>query len=205
MGSDQAASSHPSHFRLTPWSQIFFDAADELELPQPSAKAKVLPDGRLILPRAVPRQLRYQVARLCSWQAFADDRYHYRLKPSAILSAHEQGLMSSHIERLLNEVAGDTIPPAVIAAIHRLLEQGAEARLTASTLLRVEKPAVLDGLMADKTTSRWIAERLNPTTAVVAASALSALIEAAVRKGLLVEPPERRNNNSDSDRGVGEP
>lgn len=197
LGNDRAGRPHPTHFRLTPWSQVLFKSDFILDLPEPAAKAELLAQGRLVLPRAVPRQLRYQVARLCSWQAFTEDRYHYQLKPSAVLAAAKQGLTSHHIERLLTDLSDDPIPPSVLEAVQRLLAQGSEAQLLDTTLLRVEKSAVLDALLAKKATSRLIEERLNPTTAVVQRRSIQALLTEAVRQGLLIEPPAEDSGSAE--------
>jgi hypothetical protein len=77
-----------------------------------------------------------------------------------------------------------------MAAIDRLMSQGLEARLESPLVLRVQDSNLLDDLMKNKKTSRWITERLGPTSAVVARKSLQPLIEQAARNGLLIEPPE---------------
>jgi hypothetical protein len=188
LGSQSAESAHATHFRLTGWSVVFFPASALPTLSQPEAQAEVHADGRLILPRAVPRRLRYQVARLCSWESFSQDQYHYRLKPSAVLAAAEQGLQGEHVERLLHQLTEEAIPPSLGAAIQRLIRVGIEARLEPVILIRSGQSETMDALAQDKKTARWIKERLSPTTAIVAASAVPQLVEAAARKGLLLEP-----------------
>lgn len=185
-----AEADHPDQFRLSPWSQVFFDPKALPALPEPEAHASLRPNGQLIIPRAVHRKLRYQVARLCTWEAFEDDQYHYRLRPSALLAASEQGLRSQHVQLLLQEVSEDPIPPHLIAGIDRLMNSGLEARLDTQTLLRVKDSSLLDKLLAHKGTSRWISERLGPTAALVPTDDLQSLIEESVRHGLLIEPTD---------------
>jgi len=178
----------PDRFRLTRWIDGLMDRGEVPEIKEPEANGRIEPDGRISLPRSSSRQLRYQVARLCTWLSFGDDVYHYRLRPSAVLASGALGVRPTHIRQLLDSIASEQVPAAVLRGLARLDENGIEARLDRPVVLEVTEPALLDQLMARPQTSRLIQSRLGPQAAAVDPANVERLLQMAARAGLFIEP-----------------
>ena len=133
--------------------------------------------------------MRYQIARFTTWDPPTENNYIYRLTPSTLKSAADQGHTLAHIRKVLEAIAGKPLPLALEKSLNRWAEHGIEARLEKETLLRVRSPELLEDLMKKKSTSKFISEVLNPTTAVVHGHNWGPLIAAAARLGILIDPP----------------
>ena len=177
---------HPDRFRLTAWAAVVF-GQQVPSLDEPQAEGRLRPDGLIEMPRAALRSLRYQVARLSAWIGFSDDHYRYRLRPSALLAAADQGLRLEHILKLLQEVGPAPLPPALEQGLARLLANGVEASIDSLLVLRLEQSGLLDQLLANRRLRALIEERLGPTAALVKRKDLPALAAAAAQAGLLIE------------------
>jgi hypothetical protein len=176
-------------FRLTHASTLLFDGQAPIKIRESLAHASVRVDGSIHVPRPAVRALRYQIARFTTWDLPTENTYFYRLTPSALTSAAEQGLTLTHIRTVLEAIGEKPLPAILENALNRWADHGVEARLEQETLLRVTNPEMLETLMKKKSTSRFIHEVLNPTTAVVHQNNWKSLIAAAVRHGVLIESP----------------
>jgi hypothetical protein len=189
LGTD-APSRQPSHFRLrlpvaarpSPAVPTFPDLAE--------ATARVLADGRLIVSRGVPLAHRYQVARFAEWMGRNDVGYAYRITPKALAAATSQGLDARRVAGILELVGRRPPPEPLRQAIQRWSEEGEEAVLETTLVLRVTRPETLRRLRTDGETARYLEEILGPTTARVRARQREALLAAAARRGLLIQPDE---------------
>jgi hypothetical protein len=175
-------------FRLSAASAILFDAHAPLKIKESSVHASLRVDGSIHVPRPALRSLRYQIARFTAWDTPTENNYPYRLTPSTLKTAAEQGLTLAHIRKVLEAIADKTLPAALEKALSRWAEHGVEARLEQETLLRVQNPEMLEVLMKKKSTAKFISEVLNPTTAIVRGPNWRPLIAAAARQGILIDP-----------------
>jgi hypothetical protein len=168
----------PSAFRL---------ANQEYRIPKTETeKLHVTSQGRVDVPRLLPRAARYQIARFCEWGEEKEDEYRYRITPAALASAKEQGLKVGQLLALLRKHAAAPIPPPVVHAIQRWENQGTEARLETHTVLRVSSPQVLEELRKSRA-GRFLEESLGPTAAVVKPGASARVLAALAELGLLAE------------------
>jgi hypothetical protein len=151
-----------------------------------SGKLTVVSNGRISVPRSVPRAARYQIARFCDWEEEKEDEYRYRVTPSALTRAGEQGLKVGQLLALLRKYAAAPIPPPAVQAIQRWENKGTEARLETRTILRVSSPEVLDELRKSKA-GRFLGESLGPTAVVVNPGAGPKVLAALAELGLLAE------------------
>lgn len=179
---------HPRSFRLTRWFDALLREVEPPRVSAPASLATVHADGRIIIPRGATRALRYQIARLSSWEPHRSGEYRYRLLPSAILAAAEEGLLPTHVHRLLLQLSGAEVPPPLLRSLDRLLEAGIEAHVEAKVIVRFEDSSVLDRLLRSKQARRHLKERLGPTSVVVAEAHVEDLLRSAVALGLLIEP-----------------
>jgi hypothetical protein len=153
---------------------------------QENGKMKVLSNGRITVPRSVPRAARYQLARFCEWGEEKSDDYNYHLTPSSLNKAKEQGLKVEHLLVLLSKYAGAGIPPVLVKALKRWEVNGPEARAETQVVLRVSRPEVLEELRRSKA-ARFLGEPLGPTSIIIKAGAQDKVMAALAEIGLLAE------------------
>jgi hypothetical protein len=175
----------PSAFRLS--NQEYRISNTESE------KLHVTSQGRVDVPRLLPRAVRYQIARFCEWDEEREDEYRYRITPAALAGARAQGLRVSQLLTLLRKYAAAPVPPPVVRAIQRWEEKGTEARLQTHTVLRVSSPEVLEELRKSRA-GRFLEESLGPAAAVVKPGAAGRVMAALAELGLLaeMEPDEKK-------------
>lgn len=149
-------------------------------------KLTVTSNGKINVPRLVPRAARYQIARFCEWEQEKLDEYRYRVTPASLTRARQQGLRPEHLLSLLQKHTAAPIPPPFVRAIQRWEINGTEARLEHSVVLRVSRPEVLDELRKSKA-GRFLGEILGPTTVVVKSGAQTKVLAALAELGLLAE------------------
>jgi hypothetical protein len=133
---------------------------------------------------------RYQVARFAEWVGHDSVGDKYRITPRALAAAASQGLDAPRVLAVLQTASRRPIPPQLHRAIDRWSERGAEAALETTTILRVQQPSTLRQLRSDPATGRYLEEILGPTVARIRSRDMEALLAAAARRGLLIEPPE---------------
>ena len=155
--------------------------------PSNEGKAVMWPDGRIRVAREADRTLRYQLARLCSWERMDGGAYLYRLTAGSLQSAKEGGLTARHAYKLLSEIPA---PEGVLGAVERWGRKGTEASMEQRTVLQVDDPEILKMLSTHSTTRRYLGEQLGPISVIVEASQWRKLQEAAIQLGLLIDAPK---------------
>lgn len=165
-------------------------AAAESTLPtlKPDA-AKVDPDGWVQVPLSLPMPQRYQIARVAAWIRFGPEGYVFRVSPSALAAARTQGLTVSHVRAILEHASGNSLPPGLAAAMSRWERRSGEGRVEAALLLETSDARTLRELKSHRATARFLGESVGPTAVRVRPRDVEALLAAAVRMGLLLEPP----------------
>jgi len=184
-------------FRLPEGDSLFSPGVlplAENEIVSPHAIIKS--SGDIVAPRGMQPHARYQLARCARWNGLDRKGYHYQITPASLAAVVEQGLELRHILTILTVAGGQSVPPALSHAIKRWSIQGKEAGLEHVLILRVARSEILDELRKNRSVSRYILERLGPTTAVVPASAWSKLIRIATENRILIEPPDEKNKDA---------
>ncbi|GAB4580973.1 MAG: hypothetical protein Fur0022_37180 [Anaerolineales bacterium] len=174
----------PTAFRWSGWAEALLNAAPP-NLGEETGRVFVRSDGRVVVPRAVSRTVRYQIARFCHWDEPKGDEFCYRLTPSSLARAREQGLRVGHLITLMAKHS-DGIPPNVTKALKEWETQGAEARVAQVSVLRVSAPELLQALRASKA-KRYLGDPLGPTTTIVKPGAEEKVLAALVEMGYLGE------------------
>jgi hypothetical protein len=151
-----------------------------------AAKLSVTSQGKIHIPRLLPRSDRYQIARFCQWENEKGDEYIYQVTIGSLNLAREQGLKTSQLLSLLAKNSAAQVPPAFIKAVKRWDQNGTEARLEVQTILKVSSPEVLDQLKKSKT-GRFLGETLGPVAVVVKKGAQLKVLAALSELGLLGE------------------
>jgi hypothetical protein len=150
-------------------------------------RATAWPDGRIRVATEADRTLRYQLARLCSWERIDGGAYFYRLTARSLEGAEAQGLTATHAHKVLSEIPA---PEGILKAVERWGRKGSEANLERQTILQVDDPEILIMLADDKTARRYMGEKLGPISVIVEARKWRKLQEAALRLGLLIGSPK---------------
>ena len=172
------AGAAPSAFRLT---------NHEFRIPNNETdKLHVTSQARVDVPRLLPRAARYQIARFCDWEDEKEDEYRYRVTPSALMPAKEQGLKVGQLLALLRKYAAEPLPPPFVRAIQRWEMKGTEARVETQTVLRVGSPEVLEELRQSRA-GRFLGESLGPVAVIVKPGAQAKVLAALAEMGLLAE------------------
>jgi hypothetical protein len=161
-------------------------SARQPHVPDENGKLYVSSQGRITVPRLLPRAARYQIARFCEWEEARPDEYRYRVTTASLARAGRQGLKVNQLLRLLAKNAAAEIPPAFIRALKRWERSGSEARIETRAILRVSRPEVLDELRRSKA-GRFLGEVLGPAAVVVKEGAVPQVLAALAELGLLVE------------------
>ncbi|HQZ21899.1 MAG TPA: helicase-associated domain-containing protein [Thermoflexales bacterium] len=130
---------------------------------------------------------RFQLARVADFVSLDEDGFTYRLTPSSLARAQEQGILARRATEFLERTSGKPLPPSAARAITRWGERGAEARLEQATLLRVKEAGILDKLLDLAEIRKLDIERIAPTLALVRASHAALVQAEAARNGLLVD------------------
>jgi hypothetical protein len=161
------------------------DSRDRKEL-QEDKKLHSTSDGKITVPRFVPRVVRYQVSRFCEWEESKKDEYRIQLTPASMKMATQQGLKVEHLLTLLNKHASGGIPPVLVRALKRWEENGVEAWVQTRVVLKVSTPEILGELRKSKA-ARYLGEALGPTSVVIKEGAQSKVLAALAEMGLLAE------------------
>lgn len=161
------------------------------------AKLTVTSQGRIAVPRLVPRAARYQIARFCVWDEEKADEYRYHVTVDSLERARKHGLKTDPLLAILRKNASAPIPPPFVRALQRWEMNGTEARMENFIVLKVSKPDVLKELKASKA-GRFLGEQLGPVTVVVKPGAQSKILAALAELGLLAEIPPIEGHNDES-------
>lgn len=163
-----------------------------------NGRLSVSSNGRISVPRLVPRAARYQIARFCDWDEETNDEYRYRVTPAALARAKKQGLKSEHLTGILQKHASAPLPPPFVRALQRWEANGVEARLESLIVLKVSRPEVLNELRASKA-GRFLGEILGPTTVAVKEGAQPKVLAALAEMGLLAEAATTGHPDNEKD------
>jgi hypothetical protein len=183
--SDEGASDNITAFRLSKWAAALMAGEPPMGLADENAPVHVRSDGRLGVPHLVWRAVRYQIARFCEWIEEVGEEYRYRMTPSSLQQAGEQGLSVKHLLALLQKHA-QAIPPNILKALTRWQEHGREARLERLSVLRVSSPELLKSLRQSRA-ARFLGDPLGPTTIIVKPGAGEKVLGVLTEMGYLGE------------------
>jgi len=175
-----------SAFRPSTWADDLRQEKAPRGLEAETSAVTAYPDGRLDVPRSTQRALRYQLARFTSWMSEDEHAYHYRVTPAALERARQQGLRTIQLVNLLRKHAGTQFPPSLAGALERWEQQGTEAHIENTLLLRISRPEILAALRKHRA-ARFLGEELTPTIIVVRPAGVDAVLHALTELGYLGE------------------
>lgn len=106
---------------------------------------------------------------------------HYRLTKDDVTRAQQNGWTDEEIARRLAALSGSPLPGNVRVRLSDWTRAANRIRLVPDATLLTTTPALLDALLADRTTQAWVIRRLEPTMALVRSGEIE-----AVRRWLLM-------------------
>jgi hypothetical protein len=147
-------------YRLNPralaWLGGVPPAEDEVRVP-----FIVTPEGILIVPHNAGRFERFQAARIADPEPLQPGKpYRYRLVPSSLAEAREQGITLERMLDFLDNGSGRPVPAGVRRGLTRWAERGVEGRLQGVVVLRVADPGIIDTLRTNPKTRDFLGESL---------------------------------------------
>lgn len=168
-----------------------------LPVQKEEAKLTVNSQGRIAVPRLVPRAARYQIARFCEWDEEKQDEYRYHVTVVSLERARGQGLKTEQLLAILRKHASAPIPLPFVKSLQRWETNGTEAKVENLVVLKVSKPEVLKELK-DSKAGRFLGEQLGPVTVVIKPGAQPKVLAALAELGLLAEIPRLNEDNDES-------
>jgi hypothetical protein len=179
-------------FRFTDWVEALLSGTAP-NLARQEEQVIVRSDARIQVPRLAPRDVRYQLARFSVWEGRTHDLYRYRLTPTSLENARQQGLRMEHLIGILNRHAA-AAPPSLVTALERWKAQGVEVNIQGAVILRVNSPAILQKVR-DSRAARFLGDPLGPTSVIVNPGAWEKVLSILAEMGFLgqVDIPEDLN------------
>ena len=150
----------PTLFRPSAWMADLLNGEDIRYEKQQANTFTLNKDGRLLIERAFPLSIRYQIARFCEWQTEKKERYIYQISHPSLQNAMRQGLQVGQLITLIKKFGKKPLPPNITGALERWKQNELEAVIEETVLLRVRSKAILDQLMASRAKAHILA-RLN--------------------------------------------
>ena len=179
----------PAAFRWGGLSADLLQGKAPRGLKAETAKLKVDSQGKVFIPHLAPRATRYLLARFCDWLPQQKDGYVYRISAASLDRARRQGLKVGQLLNLLKTSSSAPLPPNLAQALKRWEQQGTQARLGHSLVLRVGSAAALKALRASRA-ARYLGEPLGPSAIAVKPGAGPQVLQALLELGYLGELEE---------------
>ena len=189
---DETLESPVTAFRFSKLSQSLL-SEEKPNLQQEKEPVYIRAKGELILSAYVPRKVRYQIARFCTWLSPKQEQYVYSLTPASLEQAEEQGLRVAHLMSLLQRHA-EVVPPNLLKALRRWRQEGVEASMEKQTILRVHSPAMLEAIKKSNA-ARFLGERLGPIATIIEEGSEDKIAETLIEMGFLVGIKDKKVEN----------
>ena len=174
-----------SAFRLSSWWPALLAGTPPKGLPPEIETIHLRSDGRVGVPLASPRAIRYQIARFCRWEESTAHEFRYQLTTDSLTLAHSQGLQIGHLLAILQKNA-QPVPPNIIRALKRWEAHGSEIRTSEAVILRVRDPEILDKLRQSRA-ARYLGDPLGPTAIIIKTGAAEKVLGALLEMGYFGE------------------
>lgn len=186
-------------FELTPFGLAVQGRADWPLTPDRDARARVDPQGLIIVPVAASRYDRMQVARFSAWisapapspyapggSSRDDAAYVYRLTPQAISRIVEEGVsIPSHIIPFLQRFSGHSLPPNVVKMLENWHEEPREVIVHDVVILSTRDLGAYQKIRENARVNRWLGKQIGPHAHIVKREDMPALLNALREMGVL--------------------
>lgn len=181
-----AAGQAATAFRWSRWAEALLQGRAPSGFKAEKLKLKVDSQGKVLVPALAPRATRYLLARFCAWLPQQKSDYVYRISAASLDRARKQGLKVGQLLSLLKAHSATPLPPNLAQALKRWEQQGTQARLGTTLVLRVGSAAALKALRASRA-ARYLGEPLGPSAIAVKPGAAQQVLHALLELGYLGE------------------
>jgi hypothetical protein len=180
------AATLPATFRINPWGSALLRGDVPGVFREESGAINISADGLLRVPISIPRSARYQIARFCAWEGFADGVFTYRITPPSLERARRQSLRAGQLIALMRRLSSAPPQPTLVQALERWEENGTQARIDEMIVLRVASPEILAALRKSRA-GRFLGEPLGPTAVTLPAGARDKVLKALAELGYIAD------------------
>lgn len=170
--------------RWSRWSEALIKGQAPFGLKVESLRLKVDSRGGVFVPPLVPRAIRYVISRFCDWLPKQRDAYRYQVTARALERARKHGLEVRQLAGLLKAHSSSSLPPNLVQALKRWEQQGAQARIEAMQVLRLNSAGAMKALRASRA-ARYLGEPLGPTSVAIKPGASLQVLQVLVELGYL--------------------
>jgi hypothetical protein len=181
-------------FRVTALGAAFLGQAGWDEPDTAGAPLAIRADGTLHAIAATPAYDRFQLARISDWEPLDGEAYHYRLTPASLARAVRKGIELPRIIEFIERAGGgaealNAAPDWALlrAALHRWEQNGPEAALSDTVVLRLSSVELLETLRRHASVRDYLGEALGPTAVAVRREHIPALRSAMAALGVLLD------------------
>jgi hypothetical protein len=161
------------------------------ELPAPRAEEDCTPkfkeNAAIVVPLYTSRELRYQIGRFCEFAGTSGNESRYRLTPSALEAASNQGLHIHQLIQLLERNCTRPIPASFKRLSQRWEEHGLEAAIQTGVLLKFSTDEACAKFQQEPRSARLIKEALNSTTLLIHSESREAVHRLLADMGILAQ------------------
>lgn len=177
-------------FRITPLGRRvlsrFFDR-DVTPIRKRTGLPVVTIDGKVRVKSDVPAITAYHLARFGDWEEIRPDRWAFRLTPASLRLAKEKGLKIRGLTGMLRRSMGKRLPLKLVESLETWDRNETEAMIYTAILVSDADPNRIDALVKSRDCSRWIEQRLNPTTLVIKQRGIAAVRRKLAEIGVLTD------------------
>ena len=182
---EQAQFNDVRAFRLSQWANDLFNNRTADVIISEKTELLIGSDARVHSPEGTSRALRYHVSRFCQWEGYYKGSFHYRITPSSLDSANQQGLTVDHLLGVLSQY-GCEIPPKLVLAMKSCEKNGPQVNIQEKVLLKVNTPEILSKLRNTRA-ARFFDEPLGPTVIVIKSGAWQKVAQVLAELGYLAD------------------
>jgi hypothetical protein len=185
---ERAPAEDPRAFRLTPLADALWDE-EKHSAQAPEIRARIRSEGSILVMPGTPLLLRYQLARCTDWLGLKAGAYRYGFSPRAMDRARGQGVRSTHILPLLENLVG-SVPAGLAGAIRRWEARGTEVSLRSEQVLIARSAEAANKIAALAERDRGVITRLDGPVYLVSRVGAGRLRTRLIDEEFLLEEDE---------------
>lgn len=130
-------------------------------------KIKINVDLSFSVPLFASRLLRYQIARFCDIRSISSLQTDYEITPNSLEKAEASGLTPKQLVQLLEKHNKGSIPRSLTLLAEQWEKTGRAAEIAEQVVLRTSSAEIMQVIMSNQNTSKFIREQLSPQVAIM--------------------------------------
>ena len=174
-------------FRITSRLQAIFKDEPQPLLDRQDIPVKIFSDLQFSIPLFASRTLRYQLGRFCEVSSITSQESNFTFTPDSLKRAQENGLKISQLIQLLEKQQKSPLPSSLVFLAEKWEITGIAAKVEPSTLLRTYTKEIMQNLLENPQTKRYIIELVSPVIALINPLGVKVIKKTLLEQGLLTE------------------